>query len=354
MQIPTNFLTLANQLNIPTAIAVDLFVRIKNKKGQQDLVIDFASQEGITEREVRQRFASLRNLYRTYNTKQAFDLQEVNYLDEALKGLQAIIGPINKVKAKPKLKNDTVEIFISDIHIPFQDMDAVKAVFDEDADVLNILGDVMDMYSTSAFRQTLTNITVKEELAQARAFMEEASRRFPIVRILTGNHDKRPLRRLQELCPQILPLIQDPLELICQGLDNVEIISTTIPDTAPNVLGGEDVNLDYMGISGDILMGHFEGFYGKEAVERLNNWLKEWAHILKIDPPKIVMQSHVHRLNAQYTPTGTLLLTTGCLCKPMPYQFDKHAVYVPPTLGYIKLERNNNITDLNSVRMIKL
>lgn len=599
------------------SVATDLFIRFKNKKGQEDLVYEYSKQSGLPDKEVKRLFKALRNLYKTYKTTDSYDIKEHDYLKDALSGLESLIGPVNKINKRTKDKETTKEIFVSDIHFPFQDDEALTRLFEEEADVVNVLGDVLDLYSVSTYRKTLTNIAVKEEIALGRAFMEKLSERYNKVNIIAGNHDcfddkteilteygfatfnqlyenpninvatlnletnrleyqqpirviyekyeghmikmisnkvdllvtpnhrminrgrgehetqrafeflnnkrnlnvpirvrsaikdkpdltpellvligyliqdefravpadiahllptravqpwmgslstiqtllllsgassfdqtavemgeleylrmynipsklsafqklctekgivsymrrykgdiyeliieldskdtskvynhnisaveysgmvgcaevpndtlivrrngkvsitknSRSMKRVQETMPQILPLVVHPTKLICEGLSNVNVLGTTVPDTAPDVVFSEDVHLDYMGINGDILMGHFEGFYGKDAVLQLNSWLSDWAHILKIDEPRVIMQSHTHRLNMQYTPRGKLLITTGCMCKPMAYQFDKHSMYIPPTTGFITLTRNNNITDLESVRLIKI
>lgn len=363
IEIPSKFLSVADELHIPQTVASTLYLRLSQKKGWNDLVVVYAKTAKKTEKEVRATFCTLRDRYRTLVTADAFEIQEEmkiertvgtnTFMDEAREAFNRMVGPMRDSKKKPELGSVVHTIYCSDLHIPYADKEAVGRVLSEDAHELVILGDILDMYSAARFRPTIDHIAVREELAMGRAFLEEASRRFDRVYLIKGNHDDRPVKRLQETLPQLVPLMIHPIDLLSEGLANVEVLSTTIQNTAPAMRPNENYQLEYMASLDDVLLGHFNNFMGKEGAVQVADWVDQWSHVLKLPAqPRMVLQAHVHRLTSQFTPKGQLLITTGCLARPMPYQFDGHGKYTPPTMGYVKAVRYNGRTDLNSVRLI--
>lgn len=363
IEIPTKFLNLAEGLGISQPIASSFYLRLSQKKGWSDLVTVYSQQTKKTEKEVRASLGLLRDKYKLAITADAFDIQlemqtepsvtKDSFMDQAREAFEHLIGPMRGRSDVPPLGNKVTSVFCSDLHIPYADKETVGRVLSEDADELVILGDILDMYSAAKYRPTIDHIAVREELAMGRVFLEEASRRFKRVWVIKGNHDNRPVRRLQETLPQLVPLMIHPIDLLCQGMANVQVLSTFVPDTAPAMRPTEDYELEFMATLDDVLLGHFDNFMGKEAAVQAAEWIDQWSHVLKLPvQPRLVLQAHVHRLTSQFTPKGQLLITTGCLSRPMPYQFDGHGKYTPPTLGYVKAVRYNGRTDLNSVQLV--
>lgn len=354
--IPGDFLDLAKIAGVPESIASNFWTRISGKKGYQDLVSLLAKELDCNEREARKVFISLKDLYRKQQSEKILgSIENRDFMQEAIDGFEAVVGKMRKVKSATNAKKKIRTVIVaSDLHIPFANDAAIAQLLSEEADDLYLLGDLFDMYGASSYRSTIDHLTVRAELAMGRVFMEEISKKFKKIKVIKGNHDLRATKRIQEFAPQILPLIVDPIELVSQGLPNVEILSTPVPGTAPNTEFGQDHSMSYMGVDGDLVLGHFENFYGKDAGIQVANWLGDWEHILKLEAPKVIMQAHVHRLGVQYTPKGQVIMTTGCLCRPMPYQIEGHGKYQPPTNGYIILQRESGKTLIDQTRIVHI
>jgi hypothetical protein len=209
---------------------------------------------------------------------------------------------------------------------------------------LIIVGDLMDCLSATSHRKRGDAVTLQEELAITRSILEKLASKYEEVQILAGNHDNRPTKRFQEQVSGLMPLVIHPLVWLSVGLNNVKLMNFKVPNTKSTLNFSEDVDINYMGLDADCLYGHFEGFCGSEAVKRLDVWISQWIHVLKIKQPKAVFQAHTHRLNMEILPTGRYLFTTGCMCMPQAYQIDGHGKYSPPVLGYVKLFLNKEKT----------
>jgi hypothetical protein len=171
--------------------------------------------------------------------------------------------------------------------------------------------------------------------------------------MISGNHDARPTKQVQNKLPGLMPLLMHPLVWLSMGIKNIEFKNLSVPNTAPVLNFGKDYSLDFAGLHSNALFGHFEGFCGDDAVRKLDAWLMEWSHILKIQAPRMVLQGHTHRLGMDFTPTGKLLVSTGCMAKPQEYQLLQHGKYKPPVQGFVKLYKNNNGEfDLNRTQLI--
>lgn len=354
--VPVKFLQLADLAGVPQSIASIFWTRVSNKKGYSDLVQQLMKANELTELEARKALTKLRTHYRDQQTEKVFsEMENRDFIQEAVEGFESTIGKLRKVKTPPKLKKKrSREIYVSDFHFPFVNEKALAQLMQEDADRIFILGDILDMYAASTHRTTIDHLTVRQELAMARVFLEELAKRFKEVNLISGNHDSRGVKRIQEFAPQLLPLIVHPFEILKKDLPNVNVLSTKVPGTAPATEFGEEVDMDYMAVDGDVMIGHFDNFMGKDAALKLADWTSKWSHILKIDTPKVIMQAHVHRLGMQYTPKGQLIMTTGCMCRPMPYQIQHHGKYDPPVNGYIVLERENGKTLIENTRMVNI
>lgn len=356
---------LATMEGLPVDLAREFFERKANKKGAEDLVYRLVEGGSFsTDGDARRATNRLWRNYRRHNetgaivtadgkevyTKQKFGLvdqfnkpSEYTYLDQARDYLEKLIGPIGEVEKKEIRGLGGREVVAGDFHEPFVDEYAFEKLMSDPAETAWLVGDFTDFISATRHRQAYDWVTVRAELAASRAALEALAKKFNKVTIVEGNHDKRPRRRLQDVMPGLLPLFIDPVVVLAAGLDNVEIISREVQGTAPNLPGGENTKLDFMGTVGDCLFGHFENFCGEEAPRQVENWIQEWSHILKLEnEPRAIFQAHTHRLGMSYTPKGRLLVATGCMCRPMEYQFANHGKYKPPVPGYVAVFRGTN------------
>lgn len=364
IRIPEGFLEIAKLEGVPEQYAGDFYLKKVGKRGTDDIIFALThSKVCKNESEAR---TVLARVWKTFKRKNVVDTitepgnvkvgKYKDYVSRAYEELEKAIGQLPKPKYNSSLKNQKDRIAVAgDFHFPFANKEALLELYNDPADTLIVMGDWFDMYAASRYRSTIDYITVREELAIGAAYLRELSTKFKEIYFIKGNHDCRSQRRLQEAMPQILPLIVHPVDLISKGIDNVKVISSIVPETSPMVSMGEDIELDFIGQYKDCIFGHFEEFCGPDAPRKAEKWLNEWSHVLKFNyEPSVIAQAHIHRLQAEFTPKGKLLLGTGCMCTPMPYQLESHGKYAPPVLGYVALYNNNGITNLRKTELIPL
>lgn len=268
---------------------------------------------------------------------------EDSILDRAFTALQSMIGPCNEVRGSREVANNKI-LLVSDFHLPFVHKPTLEAVMHSDADHLIIAGDFLDMYSASSHRPSIDYLTATEELAIGRATLETLANKFKTIKMISGNHENRVVKKIQSLAPQLQPLIIHPLKLISYGIDNVTVENITIPNTAPMSAFATDIDLDFAMVEKNMLVGHFEEFCGDDAPVKLEEWLHKFSHKLpfNVSEIKAVFQAHTHRLNMRYTPTGRLLISSGCACGVQEYVWRQHSKYSPPTPGFVELFYDDN------------
>jgi len=369
INIPDSFLKHALIQGVDSETAVEVYVAKMNKKSTEPSAINLVEAGDFeTLTMARNSIRAAWNNHKTDEQKSVHsiynkaDIQSIqvydskDYMSKALNELQSLIGDVSFPKYDVKLKKESNRIaVISDLHIPFMSEKAFAAVCNDPAEELWIAGDILDMYGANRHRKNLDYITVREELAKGRAVMEILASKFKRIFILPGgNHDLNAMRRIQDTFPQLACLMMNPVEMICGGLTNIQFLSSVIKDTAPGVSMGTDYELDFMGMRGDALISHFDNFCGQEALLKIDQWIGEWDHVLNLPTsPRIILNGHVHKLFSQFTPKGRLLVCTGCLCKPMMYQFTNHGKYSAPTIGYTALYVDDfGVTDLNKTQLI--
>ena len=100
-------------------------------------------------------------------------------------------------------------LLISDIHIPYHDLDAIKVAFDygkkEKVNTVFINGDLIDFYQLSQFEKDPRKRRVREEFEAAKQFLQALRKAFPKAEIywLEGNHDIRYQKWLMSKCAEI-------------------------------------------------------------------------------------------------------------------------------------------------------
>lgn len=122
----------------------------------------------------------------------------------------------------------TVEIVISDIHIPFQDKAAVEAALSwadaQKPDIITLLGDTIDFYKISRFTKNPKNKSVAQEIKETRKFLEDLRHRYKNARIIfkKGNHEDRMDSYIMSQAAEIYDLVDGLLE-IKLGLHDLDI-----------------------------------------------------------------------------------------------------------------------------------
>lgn len=368
VSIPERFAELAEEKGVPLTIATHYFLARVRRQATQG--IRYALVETGAYQTEKEAARVLSELWATYQREvvgfenaglpgpvegitRPTSAEPSSYMEEARNAFQRLVGPFGKPKAKPVETVSGREIIVSDTHLVFGHEPTICQVLEDPAERVVVLGDLLDMYALSRHRKTIDHITVRQEMAMGRAFLEELSSRKKVVKVMKGNHDDRGLKAVQNLAPQLIPLITHPIDVLCSGLDNVEVVGSIVPESAPPTAFGSDIELPFLHIVGNTAFGHFEQFYGENAPSRLLDWLATWNHVLKLEVfPKIVFHAHTHRLACKFLPNGTLLVSTGCACRPMEYHFLEHGKFPPPTNGYVSYCRDpDGMVDPNSVKL---
>lgn len=120
-----------------------------------------------------------------------------------------------------ELTGDRRVLVLSDIHIPFHDVDAIETAVDwakRERGVTDILfnGDLCDFYQLSSFTRDPSERSIAEELNMAAELVREVSKAFKgaEVHIKLGNHEQRFIRYIQTKAPDLTGLDTLTLESV--------------------------------------------------------------------------------------------------------------------------------------------
>lgn len=230
-------------------------------------------------------------------------------------------------------------LVLSDIHVPFTDEAKLQKAIDlhRTADAVMLPGDVMDMYGCSRWRKR-QYIPHEIEIDNTVRLFEYLSSIFPIVFAFPGNHDKRPMKKLQDAVPaEFFYLFDstDTLGMITRAFSNVFY---------------ED---NWYRQLGDAVFTHAErssAVEGRPAVLTADYFLtKGWAKRLGMGNLRLVVQGHTHQVSATYR-EDLKMIETGCLAQVMEYTTDSSAVMRPPMNGCVIVTQENGITNFNETR----
>lgn len=112
-------------------------------------------------------------------------------------------------------------LLLSDIHIPYHDVEAVKAALDfgkaEGVDTIYLNGDILDFFMLSFHEKNPKNRPgIKQELEMAREFFAYLRQEFPKATIYfkPGNHEYRLERYLYLKAPELLDCEEFKLEVL--------------------------------------------------------------------------------------------------------------------------------------------
>lgn len=257
--------------------------------------------------------------------------------------------------AKPKARQGRLKIVVvPDLHAPFHDAAAVAALCERerDADVAVIMGDVGDGYSLSRFLK-YERVPYEQELASVTLLLQQLSERFPIVRIIEGNHDGARLeKQLRErLSPDLISAIVSmtggtlsPIHALTRPFGNIEFV--------PAVADRHTVG--WLTQIGDTLFCHAEHFsrIPGSTLRRLEEWLADQEHTLQLQPWRVLIQAHTHQLAWIPWHADKLLIECGCLARTAGYQVAARLGGRPQRRGWVTLEQVDGKTDINTIRLI--
>ncbi len=194
-------------------------------------------------------------------------------------------------------------LILSDLHIPYHDLSAVKAAIkygrDNKADSVLLNGDIFDFFALSFWEKDPRKRNLKGEVEAGRAFLESVRLAFPKAEIVMkeGNHEERWFRYLASKAPELLDLDETDWPAIYQ-LDEHKIL----PLRERRIVKIGKMNV----IHGHELHGN------PNAVQQPARWLflRAKTHALC---------GHYHR-RGEFSAANLLghsnrCITTGCLCK---------------------------------------
>jgi len=103
-------------------------------------------------------------------------------------------------------------LILSDIHIPYHDIDALSVAIqtgiDEDVDTVVLNGDALDCHMISDFVKDPKKRKFKDELYAMRSFLSELRGQFPDAEIVykEGNHEERYWRYMRVKAPELFDI----------------------------------------------------------------------------------------------------------------------------------------------------
>jgi predicted phosphodiesterase len=277
-------------------------------------------------------------------------VMEKNAWDEWLKTIRATKIPKRRSKKREKI------LVLPDLHVPFHHKSALaQAVKREaDADRLVIMGDVADAFALSRFVK-YEIVPYEQEIVELVQVLTDLSKRFPKIHLISGNHDGTRLEKT--LRGTLNPDFIQAILLLTDGtLSPVDAVAKRFPNIE---LSGHQVDrhhIRWFTQIGDALFMHAESFsrVPGSALRRIEEWVTDMERTLKLNPWRIIVQAHTHQLSMIPWSANRLLVECGCLCETHGYQLSARISGRPQRLGYVVMEQERGITDINSVRLVWL
>lgn len=280
----------------------------------------------------------------------AFEREWQTWMSEIGMAKDRYAGP-----AKARAKTGRLRILVvPDIHAPFHDQAAVAAMLERerDIDIAVLMGDIGDSYSLSRFLKYDT-VSYEEELASVTLLLQTFSERFPLIRVITGNHDGPRLEKqlLERLSGDMVMAIRsmtggtlDPIEVLCRRFPNIERVTPKAGDH----------RLRWMTQIGDALFMHAEKWskVPGSAVRAIDEWVTDFEDAIGLDDYRVLVQAHTHALSWLPWKANRLLVECGCLCKSQGYQFTARIGGWPQRRGWVVLEQVDGKTDINRSRIV--
>lgn len=173
---------------------------------------------------------SVRQLVKYYRGKNGNKLkQEIatkTFLDIKTRPLTMPESHTKHVEVWRLPKANKKVLFLSDIHIPYHDVEAIKTALEygkkEGIDTIYLNGDILDFFMLSFHEKSAKNRPgIKQELEMAREFFAYLRQEFPNVTIYfkPGNHEHRLERYLYLKAPELLDCDEFKLEVLLKLAD---------------------------------------------------------------------------------------------------------------------------------------
>ena len=195
-------------------------------------------------------------------------------------------------------------LVLSDIHVPFHDIDALKIAIkygiEAKPDAVLLNGDTLDFYAMSDHEKDPRKVRWNEELEACRAVLKMIRKAFPNVPIYfkSGNHEYRMERHLMKHAPVLI------------GMQEFEM---------PTILRLAESGIEYiankrMVYAGDLTIGHGDEWKGSGGVNPAR-----WTSLRARESALI---GHFHRASEHIERSvrgkARGYWSTGCLCELQP------------------------------------
>ena len=215
-------------------------------------------------------------------------------------------------------------------------------------------GDLGNYYSKSRFKKPRSGNFRNEVLAVFRR-MEWLSEYWPRVKVMQGNHDNRPEKKIQNLLdvdPELLILTEaNLLEHLACYFPNVEIVKHQITHTG--------IGLTYIWQFGDMVFTHGEISRAQKTatMDYISQWLHKWRHLAGFKPYRFIGQGHNHQAMKVDEDGECWMMFPTC---SDPYSFGMEYVWGgkmyrhPPVQGYAVLFHDEGVCSTNECQNIVL
>jgi hypothetical protein len=266
--------------------------------------------------------------------------------------LEAFSIPFPYIPPSPRLA-ETIDprkiLVLADPHEPFSAQyvydDALR--FHHDASMVVIPGDLGDFYSKSRFRKPKPG-NFRNEVESIFHRMEWLSQNWPMVKIMLGNHDNRPEKKIQDLLsvdPELLILTEARLlDHMAAYFPNIEVVKHRVVNTS--------IGLNYLWQFGDILFFHAEksNVQSTATLEWVSNWSHRWKDLAHLEPYRLIVQAHNHQ-STKKDIDGETWMQVPTVSDPfslgMEYIWDGRLYKNPPVIGYTVLHHDNGVCSTN-------
>lgn len=260
------------------------------------------------------------------------------------------------VPKPPKYKAGKTHRFAiaGDFHSPFFCPESVAALIDNEggkADTLIINGDLMDGYSISRFIKS-EHVPMEQEIAATDALLAQLARAFSDIVIVDGNHDQPRFEK--QIRSLLSPDMMHTIEFLTGGnLSVIRALSRRYSNVRFDPLKVGRHTVGWATQQGDLLAVHAEK-YSKvpgAALRAIDEWFTDQQATLGIKPYRVIVQAHTHMAGWMPWESDKVLVEGCCMCPVHGYQLSARIAGRGQRRGYVTLEQQNGVTDLDSVRV---
>jgi len=247
-------------------------------------------------------------------------------------------------------------LVLSDPHEPY----AAEYVYQDalanhhTAAMVVVPGDLGDYYSKSRFKKPKPG-NFRDEVRAVFYRMEWLSQHWHTVKIMLGNHDNRPEKKIQNLLdadPELLILTEQNLllHLACY-FPNIEIVQHRIENTS--------LGLTYLWQFGDMVFTHGEISRAQPTatLEYISNWLHRWGELAGIKDYRLICQGHNHQ-SLKRDVDGETWMMLPAISDPFSlgseYVWSGRLYRWPPVVGYSVLYHDEGRVSTNECTNIVL